>query len=318
MEGEAWCVGARLARALNRLLICCFSTGGLAGFKIHGTNFLPPFLTYITRMKPNLRLPALLLGLCCSAAALQAADDLNLNLPGSTSQPAAQPATPAAPQFSEQQLLEMYGWYLGKQGGLSELGFTPAQTDVIVHGIQRAASGGEAPYDAKTIGPVLGKYMQDKQQAYVAKLKQASEAESAAFFAKMKENKNVVVLPDGLCYEIIKPGTGDYPKPNQIVKVNYTGRFINGTVFDSTAGHEPPGPTEIGLEQVIPGWTEGIQKINAGGQIRLYIPGNLAYGENPPRGMLPDATLIFDVELLSFKDAPPAAPAPAPTGAPNN
>ncbi|HEV8073010.1 MAG TPA: FKBP-type peptidyl-prolyl cis-trans isomerase [Opitutaceae bacterium] len=270
-------------------------------------------------MKPILRLPVLLLGLCCSAGALQAADDLNLNLPGATSQPAAQPAAPAQPQFTEQQLLEMYGWYLGKQGGLSELGFTtPAQIDAIVHGVQLAASGSEAPYDTKVIGPVLGKYMQEKQQAYVEKLKQASETESAAFFAKLKENKNVVVLPDGLCYEIIKPGTGDYPKPNQVVKVNYTGKFINGTVFDSTAGHQPPGPTEIGLEQVIPGWTEGIQKINAGGQIRLYIPGNLAYGDQPPRGMLPNATLIFDVELLSFKDAPPAASAPAPTDTPHN
>ncbi|HWZ93638.1 MAG TPA: FKBP-type peptidyl-prolyl cis-trans isomerase [Opitutaceae bacterium] len=266
-------------------------------------------------MKPTLRLPVFLLGLCCSAIALQAADDLKLNLPGTDSQPAAEPAKPAEPQFTEKQLLEMYGWYLGKQAGLSELGFTPAQTDVIVHGIQLAASGGEAPYDIKVIGPALSKYMQEKNQVYADKLKQANAAESTAFFAKLKENKNVVVLPDGLCYEIIKPGTGDYPKPTQIVKVNYTGKFLNGTVFDSTTKHTPPGPVDIGLDQVIPGWTEGIQKINAGGQIRLYIPGNLAYGENPPRGMAPDATLVFDVELLSFKDAPAAAPAPAPTDA---
>jgi FKBP-type peptidyl-prolyl cis-trans isomerase len=135
--------------------------------------------------------------------------------------------------------------------------------------------------------------------------------ESAAFFAILKENKNVVVLPDGLCYEIIQPGTGAYPKPTQVVKVNYTGTFLNGTVFDSTTRHDPPGPVEIALDQVIPGWTEGIQKINAGGKIRLYIPGNLAYGDQPPRGMPPSATLIFDVELLSFKDAPASAPAPA-------
>jgi FKBP-type peptidyl-prolyl cis-trans isomerase len=268
-------------------------------------------------MKPTLRFPVLLLGLCCSVAVLQAADDLKLNLPGTASQPAA----PAAPQFTEQQLLEMYGWYLGKQGGLSELGFTaPTQIDAIVHGIQLAASGSDAPFDAQVVGPALRKYMQEKQQAYVEKLKQTTEAESAAFFAKLKENKNVVVLPDGLCYEIIKSGTGDYPKPTQVVKVNYTGKFINGTVFDSTTRHTPPGPIEIGLNQVIPGWTEGIQKINAGGQIRLYIPGDLAYGDQPPRGMAPDATLIFDVELLSFKDAPPAAPASAsaPTDTPHN
>jgi FKBP-type peptidyl-prolyl cis-trans isomerase len=264
-------------------------------------------------MKPTLRLPVFLLGLCFSAVALQAADDLNLSVPGTDTTPPAPPAAaPAEPQFSEQQLLEMYGWYLGKQGGLSELGFTPAQTDVIMHGIQLAARGADAPFDSKAIGPVLGKYMQAKQQAYLDKLKQANAAESAAFFAKLKENKDVVVLPDGLCYEIIKPGTGDYPKPTQVVKVNYTGKFLSGTIFDSTARHDPPGPTEIGLDQVIPGWTEGIQKINAGGQIRLYIPGNLAYGEQPPRGMPPDATLIFDVELLSFKDAPSAPPASAP------
>jgi FKBP-type peptidyl-prolyl cis-trans isomerase len=286
----------------------------LAGSKIHGTNFLLSFLIYTTRMKPTLRLPVFLLGLCCSTAALKA-QDIKLNLAGTPGQPAAQPAKPAEPQFSEKQLLEMYGWIIGKRAGLSELGFTAAQTDSIVHGMQVAASGGEAPYDIKAIGPALGKYMQEKNQVYADKVKQANQAESAAFFAKLKENKNVVVLPDGLCYEIIKPGIGDYPKPTQVVKVNYTGKFLNGNVFDSTTKHEPPGPVEIGLDQVIPGWTEGIQKINAGGQIRLYIPGNLAYGEQPPQGMAPDATLIFDVELISFKDAAAAAPAPAPADA---
>ncbi len=271
-------------------------------------------------MKPILRLPVLLLGLCCSVAALQAADDLKLNLPGTDSQPAAQPAVTAAPQFTEQQLLEMYGWYIGRKGGLADLGFTPAQIEIIMHGIRLAANGADAPSDPKAISPALGQYMQQKQQVYVEKLKEANAAETAAFFAKLKDNKDVVVLPDGLCYQIIRPGTGDYPKPTQIVKVKYTGRFLNGTVFDSTAQHSPPDPIEIGLDQVIPGWTEGIQKINEGGQIRLYIPGNLAYGDQPPPGMAPDATLIFDVELLGFKDAAPAAPAAAPasTTAPQN
>jgi FKBP-type peptidyl-prolyl cis-trans isomerase len=280
----------------------------LAGFEIHGTNFLPPFLIYTTRMKPILRLPIFLLGLCI-AAALQA-QDVKLNLAGTDSQPAAQPPKPAEPQFTEQQLLEMYGWYLGKQGGLSELGFTPAQTEVILNGIKLAASGGEAPYDTKKIGPSLTQYMQGKQQAYMEKLKQASMAESTVFFAKLKENKNVVVLPDGLCYEIIKPGAGDYPKPTQVVKVNYTGQLLDGSIFDSTTRHDPPGPIEIGLDQVIPGWTEGIQKINKGGKIRLYIPSSLGYGDQPQRGIPPSSTLVFDVELLDFKDAP-AAPAPA-------
>jgi FKBP-type peptidyl-prolyl cis-trans isomerase len=262
-------------------------------------------------MKPTLRFPVFLLGLCCSVPALPA-QDIKLNLPGTGGQPAAQPAKPAEPQFTEQQLLETFGWYLGKKAGLSELGFTPAQTDVIVHGMQLAASGGDAPYNLKVIGPALGKYMQEKNQAYAEKLKETNVTEGAAFFAKIKkENKNLVVLPDGLCYEIVKPGTGDYPKSTQVVKVNYTGSLLNGTVFDSTAGHNPPGPAEFELDQVIPGWTEGIQKINAGGQIRLYIPSSLAYGDQGQSGIPPSATLVFDVELLSFKDAPAAAPAPA-------
>ncbi len=187
----------------SRLLIGCFSPGGLASSEIHGTNFLAPFLIHTTLMKPILRFPALLLGLCI-AAVLQA-QDVKLNLTGIDSQPATQPAKPAEPQFTEKQLLEMYGWYLGKQAGLTELGFTPTQTDVIIHGIQLAASGADAPYDTKVIGPLLSKYIQEKQQAYADKLKQADLAESAAFFAKLKENKNVVILPDGLGYEIIKP-----------------------------------------------------------------------------------------------------------------
>ena len=97
----------------------------MAGFKIHGTNLLPPFPSIYTRMKPILCFPVFLLGLCCSAAALQAADDLKLNLPGTASQPAAQPATPATPQFTEQQLLETYGWILGKKGRFGRAGLHP-------------------------------------------------------------------------------------------------------------------------------------------------------------------------------------------------
>jgi len=256
-------------------------------------------------MKSTLRFPAFLLGLCIAAAL--PAQEVKFN-PPTVNSPAAQPA---APQFTEEQLLEMYGWYLGKQSGLSELGFTPEQTEVIVRGIKLAASGGDAPSDLQKIKQPLTEYMQAKEQAYVAKLKQDSAAESTAFFTKLKDDKNVVALPDGLCYEILKPGTGDYPKPTQLVTVNYSGQLLNGTVFDSSDKHG--GPAQFVLGQVIPGWAEGVQKINKGGKIRLYIPAELAYGDEPPHGsgILPGAALIFDIELVDFKDAPPPAPAPA-------
>ena len=98
------------------------------------------------------------------------------------------------------------------------------------------------------------------------------------------------------------------PTATDTVKVQYTGKLINGTVFDSSAQR---GPLEIQLGKVIPGWTEGLQKINQGGKIRLYIPPKLAYGDRGEQGIPPGATLIFDVELLDTKATPPAEVAPA-------
>ena len=88
------------------------------------------------------------------------------------------------------------------------------------------------------------------------------------------------------------------------MKVNYTGKLLNGTVFDSSV--ERKEPVDIELDKVIPGWTEGLQKINQGGKIRLYIPPDLAYGDNAQGSIPPGATLIFDVELLEVNPAPAA------------
>jgi len=101
-----------------------------------------------------------------------------------------------------------------------------------------------------------------------------------------------------------------------MVQVNYTGKLLNGTVFDSNA--QSGKPFEIQLNQVIPGWTEGLQKINVGGKIRLYIPPSLAYGDSGQQGIPPASALVFDIELLDAKAAPAAPAAPAATAAPKN
>ncbi|HTB80474.1 MAG TPA: FKBP-type peptidyl-prolyl cis-trans isomerase [Opitutaceae bacterium] len=272
-------------------------------------------------MKLTSRLPVFLLGLGV-AAALQA-QEVKVNIPGQdgqaatsgSSQPAAAPAAaaqPAAPQYTDEQLVETMGWFLGKRSGLGDLTLTKEQQDAFVRGIQLAAAGKESPYDLQKIGPAIDAFVQKKQQDFLAKAKEQSTTEGAALFAKLKANKNVVELPDGLRYEIIKAGTGDFPKPTQTVQVNYTGLLTNGTVFDSSVQHG--GPTEFQLDQVIPGWSEGIQKISKGGKIRLYVPPSLAYGDEARGNIPPAATLIFEVELLNIKDTPPAAPAAAPTG----
>ena len=256
-------------------------------------------------MKPTSRLPVFLFGLGL-VAALQA-QEVKVNIPGQSGQPAAPaappPAAAAAPKYTDEQLVETMGWFVGKRFGLTDLALTKEQTDAFVHGLQLAIDGKESPYDLQKIGPAIDEFVQKKQQVYMAKLKQQSQDDSTAFFAKLKGDKNVVQLPDGLCYKILKPGNGDYPKPTQTVKVNYTGTLVNGTVFDSSASHG--GPVDLALDQVIPGWAEGIQKINKGGKIRLYVPSSLAYGDQGNQSVPPAATLIFDVELVDITNTPP-------------
>ncbi len=132
----------------------------------------------------------------------------------------------------------------------------------------------------------------------------SAKADGEKFLTDMKQKQGVIALPSGVLYETIKAGTGDYPKATDTVKVNYTGTLINGTKFDSNADHDGGAPAVFPLDGVIPGWTEGIQKVNKGGKIKLYIPSASAYG---PRGqppvIPPNSALVFEVELLDINPA---------------
>jgi len=238
-----------------------------------------------------------------SAVASLRAQDVK---PTGAAAPVAQPAV----QYTEAQVLETLGWFLGKQNGFAELGFSKEQVDQLVKGIYTAAAGKETPNDLEKIGPEISKFMQVKQQSYLAKLKEQGKIDGEKFMAEIKAKQGVTVLPSGLGFEVIKPGTGDFPKATDTVKVFYTGTLVNGTKFDSNVGGEP---IEFQLNRVIPGWTEGIQKINKGGKLKLYVPAQLGYGEEGNQGIPPNSALIFEVELVDFK-AP--APAPVPVVAP--
>lgn len=130
-------------------------------------------------------------------------------------------------------------------------------------------------------------------------LKNAKEGQD--FLAENAKRPEVKVTPSGLQYEVLQEGDGPKPEATNKVTVNYEGRLINGTVFDSS--YQRGEPISFPLQQVIPGWTEGLQLMPKGSKYRLYIPSELAYGEKgTPGGPIgPNCALIFDVELIDFE-----------------
>jgi FKBP-type peptidyl-prolyl cis-trans isomerase len=292
------------------------SSGGFNGTIPPG-----PFLNRATlnSMKLTSTLAVGLLGLGALVAASAADDAVKFNVPGvsSSAEPAAAPAAPAAaapavakPKFTEAQIAEAYGWYMGAQMGLKQLKFTKEQVEAMARGMVGCAAGQQPPFDPKEMGPEVEAFLSKKSDAYMTELRMENLNLGAAFFTKLKENKNVVELPSGLRYEIVKAGTGAMPKAGQMVTINYTGSLVNGQVFDSSV--ERGQPLELVLQEgaLIPGMFEGVQKVGTGGKIKLYIPPSLAYGDHGSQAIPPGATLIFDVDVVSVKDAPKeAAPA---------
>ena len=141
-------------------------------------------------------------------------------------------------------------------------------------------------------------------QAYMTKKQgmagQKNREEGAAFLSKNKTQPGVITTASGLQYTVLRPGNGARPTPTSKVRVNYEGKLLDGTVFDSS--YQRGQPAEFGLNQVIAGWTEGVALMPVGSKYRFWIPSNLAYGASGTQGgpIGPDATLTFDVELMGI------------------
>lgn len=144
---------------------------------------------------------------------------------------------------------------------------------------------------------VMQAFMMHRQEAMVARNRQQGNE----FLAKNKAEKGVITTASGLQYMVLRPGSGIRPTAASQVRVNYEGKLLDGTVFDSS--YERGEPAVFGLNQVIPGWTEGLALMPVGAKYRFWIPSNLAYGSTgAPGGKIgPDATLMFDVELLDVR-----------------
>lgn len=138
-----------------------------------------------------------------------------------------------------------------------------------------------------------------KNQQSAKKLAVINQQAGETFLAKNKLKDDVKVTDSGLQYQVLKSGDGDtHPTATSKVKVHYHGTLIDGTVFDSSVDRGEP--IEFGLNQVIKGWTEGVQLMVIGEKTRFYIPAELAYGNGSAGIITPGSTLIFDVELLEF------------------
>lgn len=139
--------------------------------------------------------------------------------------------------------------------------------------------------------------LEAKQQENAKVLGEANAKAGRDFLDANGKHEEVKITPSGLQYEVLKQGEGPKPEATDRVVVHYTGKLIDGTVFDSS--EERGEPATFGVTQVIPGWVEALQMMNAGSQWRLFIPSDLAYGPQGAGGVIgPNQTLIFDVTLL--------------------
>ena len=139
--------------------------------------------------------------------------------------------------------------------------------------------------------------MEARQKEAASKMAEVNSKAGEAFLAENGKRVEVRTTPSGLQYEVLTEGDGPQPSADDQVEVHYSGKFIDGTVFDSSVDRGQPAT--FGVTQVIPGWVEALQLMKAGSKWRLFIPSALAYGPNGVPGTIgPNQTLIFDVELI--------------------
>ncbi|WP_426275944.1 FKBP-type peptidyl-prolyl cis-trans isomerase [Chryseobacterium sp. S-02] len=183
-------------------------------------------------------------------------------------------------------------------------GFT-VDPDLMAQALKDEFSGKASLLPKEEMGTFLQGFMQkqnEKKQAEAKVKAEENKKKGAEFLAKNKLNKKITTTASGLQYEVLQPGDGKAkPTASSTANVKYTGKLMDGTVFDSTDSHGG-NPIDLNLSGVIKGWTEGIQLMTKGAKYRFYIPSDLAYGDNGAGGVIPPgATLIFDIELVDFK-----------------
>ncbi len=187
-------------------------------------------------------------------------------------------------------------------GNTLKAGNIDLSADAFLRGIQDVLKGGTPLLSQDELQRCLGTAQQQitaRQQAEKAKSSEKNQREGAEFLAKNKQRKGVITTASGLQYEVITEGTGKMPTDTNEVSVHYKGTLIDGTTFDSSIDRGEP--VSFPVRGVIAGWTEALKLMKEGAVYKLYIPADLAYGEQGSGPIGPNSVLIFEVRLLSVK-----------------
>lgn len=196
-----------------------------------------------------------------------------------------------------------YALGIGIGSQLAGMGAKELNIDDFAQAIKDVISGSELKVDNAEAQTLVQNFFQEqeaKQQAAAAEAGKAAKAAGEAFLAENGKKDGVVTLPSGLQYQVLKEGDGKKPSATDQVVCHYEGTLIDATVFDSS--YQRNQPATFGLNQVIAGWTEGVQLMQEGAKYRFFIPYNLAYGERGAGAQIPPfAALVFDVELIEVK-----------------
>ena len=225
--------------------------------------------------------------------------------PKSTAKPGASGAgktqTPVALKTQKDKFSYALGMNLGANLHKQSV---PVDPNIMARGLKDALAGGKTlltEEEARAVITAVQNDMREKQQAKMQAAGGANKKEGEAFLADNKSKEGVIVLPSGLQYKVLKEGNGPKPTATDSVVCNYRGTLLNGTEFDSSTKHG--GAATFPVNGVIKGWTEALQLMPVGSKWQLFVPSDLAYAERGAGGDIgPNATLIFEVELVSIQN----------------
>jgi len=198
-----------------------------------------------------------------------------------------------------------YGMEIGKNLKRQGIEINP---DLLAQGLKAQLNGDKTLMTEDEVRQTMMAFQQKMQASRMEKSKKEGDenkAKGEAFLAENKKKEGVQTTASGLQYKIITKGTGPIPKSDDTVKTHYRGTLIDGTEFDSS--YKRGEPATFGVTQVIKGWTEALLMMPVGSKWQLFIPGDIAYGPGGRPGIPPNATLLFDIELISIEPKAQAA-----------